>query len=144
MTNSLPRNDRLVTVDNECLKIPPSTSAHSLNSCGMMACCSSELIFTFLYVGSSIQNARKQFVTFVHNPFVNSAFHAPSQKKNLTELALESQIQWTLELRPAWHKNNLGYDQNFSFDLRPKSGVMTLMPVKAKTRGCKQRPEMHS
>ena len=29
--------------------------------------------------------------------------------------------QWTLELRPAWHTNNLGYVQNFSFDLRPKS-----------------------
>jgi hypothetical protein len=31
-------------------------------------------------------------------------------------------IQWTLELRPAWHTNNLGYEQNyFCFDLRPKS-----------------------
>jgi hypothetical protein len=29
-------------------------------------------------------------------------------------------IQWTLGLRPAWHTNNsLGYNQNFSFDLRP-------------------------
>ena len=55
-----------------------------------------------------------------------------------------SDIQWTLELRPAWHTNNLGYDQNFSFDLRPKSWVTTRMPVKAKTRGCKQRPEMRS
>ena len=53
-------------------------------------------------------------------------------------------IQWTLELRPAWHTNDLGYDQNFSFDLRPKSWVTTRMPVKAKTRGCKQRPEMRS
>jgi hypothetical protein len=25
-------------------------------------------------------------------------------------------VQWTLKLRPAWHTNNLGYDQNFSFD----------------------------
>ena len=55
-----------------------------------------------------------------------------------------SEIQWTLELRPAWQTNNLGYDQNFSFDLRPKSWVTTRMPVKAKTRGCKQRPEMRS
>ena len=53
-------------------------------------------------------------------------------------------IQWTLELRPAWHTNNLGYDQNFSFDLQPKSWVTTRMPVKAKTRGYKQRPEMRS
>jgi hypothetical protein len=40
-------------------------------------------------------------------------------------------VQWTLELRQTWHKNNLGNDQNFSFDLRPKSWVMTRMPVKA-------------
>jgi hypothetical protein len=55
-------------------------------------------------------------------------------------------IQWTLELRPAWHTNNLGYDQNFSFDSRPMSWVTTRMPVKANTCirlcGCKQRPEM--
>jgi hypothetical protein len=38
-------------------------------------------------------------------------------------------IQWTLELRPAWHTNNLGYYQNFSFDLRTKSWVTTRMPV---------------
>jgi hypothetical protein len=30
-----------------------------------------------------------------------------------------NRIHWTLELRPAWHTNNLGYDQNFSLDLRP-------------------------
>jgi hypothetical protein len=39
-------------------------------------------------------------------------------------------VQWTLELRPAWHTNNLGYYQNFRFDLRPKSWVTTRMPVK--------------
>jgi hypothetical protein len=27
--------------------------------------------------------------------------------------------QWARELRPAWHTTNLGYDQNFCFDLRP-------------------------
>jgi hypothetical protein len=34
-----------------------------------------------------------------------------------------NRLQWTLELRPAWHTNILGYDQNISFDLRPKSWV---------------------
>jgi hypothetical protein len=30
-------------------------------------------------------------------------------------------LQWTLfELRPVWRTNNLGYEQNFSFDLRPE------------------------
>jgi hypothetical protein len=28
-------------------------------------------------------------------------------------------IQWTHGLRPAWHTTNLGYDQNFCFDLQP-------------------------
>jgi hypothetical protein len=42
-----------------------------------------------------------------------------------------TQVQWTLELRPAWHKNNLGYDQNFSFDLRPN---LELLPA------CRSRP----
>jgi hypothetical protein len=40
-------------------------------------------------------------------------------------------VQWTLELRPVWHTKHLGYEQNFSFDLRPKSWVTTRMPVKA-------------
>jgi hypothetical protein len=28
-------------------------------------------------------------------------------------------LQWTRVLLPAWHTTNLGYDQNFCFDLRP-------------------------
>jgi hypothetical protein len=28
-------------------------------------------------------------------------------------------IEWIRVLRPAWHTTNLGYDQNFCFDLRP-------------------------
>jgi hypothetical protein len=60
----------------------------------------------------------------------------------------KKQVQWTLMLWPAWHTNSFGYDQNFNFDLWPKSWVTTQMPVKAKTCirlfGCKQRPEMHS
>jgi hypothetical protein len=73
---------------------------------------------------------------------------APRFLRHMSILVLlQFYIQWTLELRPAWHMNNLGYDQNFSFDLQPKSWVMTRMPVKAKTCihlcGCKQRPKMH-
>jgi hypothetical protein len=53
-------------------------------------------------------------------------------------------IRWTLGLWPAWHTINLGYDQSFSFDLRPKSWVTTWMQVKAKTCiglcGCNKDP----
>jgi hypothetical protein len=60
----------------------------------------------------------------------------------------QEQLHSGTELRPAWHTNNLSYDQNFSFVLRTKSGVTTRMPVKAKTCfrlcGCKHRPEMRS
>ena len=36
------------------------------DSCAEEACCSSELIFTFLHVDSSIQNKCEQFVSYIH------------------------------------------------------------------------------
>jgi hypothetical protein len=42
----------------------PTVNLNALcNSCAKIACCSSELIFTFLYAGSSIQNASELFVS---------------------------------------------------------------------------------
>jgi len=45
-----------------------STASHNAlcNSCAKTACCSSELIFTFLYAGSSIQNASDKLVSCTH------------------------------------------------------------------------------
>jgi hypothetical protein len=62
MTNSLQRNNKFVTVRNKCSK-NPTVSLNKLlrNSCADIACCSSELIVTFLYACSSLQNARQQF-----------------------------------------------------------------------------------
>jgi len=41
----------------------PTVNFNALcNSCAKIACCSSEMILAFLYAGSSIQNAREQFV----------------------------------------------------------------------------------
>jgi hypothetical protein len=52
------------------------------NSCPTMACCSSELIFTLFYAGSSIDNEREQFVSFV-----TFALHpAPQRKTNAVSL----------------------------------------------------------
>jgi hypothetical protein len=46
-----------------------------------IACCSSELIFTFLYAGSSIQTASEQFVWFVDLYFVSFSLHPTPQTK---------------------------------------------------------------
>jgi len=83
MTNLLHRNATFVTVHNECSKIAPSTSMHFAVRVCRSCAYSSELIFAFLYAGSSIQNAREQFVLFIHLPFVNFAFiQAHKQKYN--------------------------------------------------------------
>jgi hypothetical protein len=74
-------NDNFVTVHNKCLKIPPSSSVHFDNLCGRITFCSSELIFTILYVNSGIQNASKQFVSGSYLPFVNFALHPNPQTK---------------------------------------------------------------
>jgi hypothetical protein len=61
------------------------------NSRAKIACCWSELIFKFLYAGSGIQNERQQFVWFIHHSFSNFSLHSTPMKKNLKELALETQ-----------------------------------------------------
>jgi len=45
------------------------------NSCANMACCSSEFVFTFLYLGNRIQNASEKFVCFIRLYFVDFALH---------------------------------------------------------------------
>jgi hypothetical protein len=51
------------------------------NSCAKIACFSSELIFTFLYAGSSMQNERQQFFSCNHVSFLNFALHPTPQTK---------------------------------------------------------------
>ena len=57
-----------------------------------MACYTrtSELAFTYLYAGSSIQNASEQFISRIHLSFWNFASSRPTDK-NLRELDLEIQ-----------------------------------------------------
>ena len=50
-----------------------------------------ELIFTFVYAGSSIQNVSQQFVWCIHLSFVHFAVRPTSQQSNLTDLVLETQ-----------------------------------------------------
>jgi len=52
------------------------------NSCAKIACCSSELNFMSLYVGSNIQNVSQQFVSCVNLSFVNFALQLHKQKSN--------------------------------------------------------------
>jgi len=63
MMNLLHRNEKFVTVYNKCSKIPPSTSVCVRRSC--------ELITTFIYAGSSIQNANEIFVSCIHLSFLH-------------------------------------------------------------------------
>jgi hypothetical protein len=50
--------------------------------CAMTACCSSELVFTFVYAGSSIQNASEQFVSSINLPFASFTVHPTPQTKS--------------------------------------------------------------
>ena len=82
LTHLFPKNDKYITFHNKCLKIPPNLNLNALrNSCTKFACCSSELIFTFLCAGSSIQNASEQFVSCISLSFVNVAVYTTPQTK---------------------------------------------------------------
>ena len=70
----------------------PTVKLNALrNSRTKIACCSSQSLFAFLYAGSSIQNAREQFVSLIHLSFVNFAHHQTPTNNSLTELGLEIQ-----------------------------------------------------
>jgi len=60
------------------------------NSCAKIACCSSELTFTYLYACSSVWKASRQLISRIHLSFVNLASFNPINK-NLMELGLQSQ-----------------------------------------------------
>jgi hypothetical protein len=62
---------------------PTANLSALCNSCAKIACCSSELIFAFIYACSSIQNASGQFLR-IHFFFVNFALRPNSTNKNLT------------------------------------------------------------
>jgi hypothetical protein len=51
------------------------------NPCVQIACCPSELIFTFLYADSSTQNASEQFVSCIHVSFENFALYRQTPHK---------------------------------------------------------------
>ena len=53
----------------------------TVNWCAKIACCLSGLIFTFLYVNSSIKIAEK-VVPLVRLPFVNFALHPTQRQKS--------------------------------------------------------------
>ena len=52
----------------------PTVNLNALcSSFAKIACCSSALIFTFLYAGCRIQNATEQLISCIHLYFVNFA-----------------------------------------------------------------------
>jgi len=82
MTNLLHINDKFVKTKKK-KKIENSTASHNArcNSCAKITCCSSELIFTFLYACSSIQNASYKLISCAHLSSVNFALHPTPQTK---------------------------------------------------------------
>jgi hypothetical protein len=70
----------------------PTISLNALcNSCVKIACCSSELIFTFRYAGNSIQRGDRA-IHLTYPPFIcKLQFPSNPTNKNLTELGLAIQ-----------------------------------------------------
>jgi hypothetical protein len=61
--------------------VNPIVNLHALcNSFVNIASCSSELIFTLHYAGSSIQNAIEQFISCIYLSFEIIALHSNPQK----------------------------------------------------------------
>ena len=52
------------------------------NWCAKTACCSSGLIFTFLYIHNSIQTASEQFISCIHLSLYTSLFIQPHKQKS--------------------------------------------------------------
>ena len=82
-----------------------------VNQCARPTCCSSELTFRFLYAGSSIPNASKQFVSYIHLSFVNFPLN-PTPRINLSELVLK--IQTALSREPYGIRDTCSYELFFS------------------------------
>src|SRR5215469_8796145 len=80
MKNLLHRNDKIDTV-KKMVEYPTVNLNALFNSCAKIACCWSELIFTFLYPESSIQNVSEQLVSFIQLSFLNFAVHPTSQTR---------------------------------------------------------------
>jgi hypothetical protein len=83
---------KIVAAHNKRAKISPSTSVLFATRARILRVFASELIFTFLYAGISIQNTSEQFVWFIRLSPVNFALHQTPQTKIITELGLEIQV----------------------------------------------------
>jgi len=68
---------------------PTANLSALCNSCAKISRCSSELIFTFIYAGSSIQNASEKFVWCDHLSFCTLHSSSNTTNKNLTAIDLE-------------------------------------------------------
>jgi hypothetical protein len=78
MTHVFHKNYKYSTFHNKSHHQPHCTSQLVYK---VLACCSSDLIFTFLCAGRSIQNASEQFVSCVCLSFVNVTLHTTPQTK---------------------------------------------------------------
>ena len=73
--------NRSVSVHNKCSQNPTVNLSALRNSCANTTCCSSQLIFTFLYAASNIQNGSQQFVCCIRLYFVYFLFSTQLHKQ---------------------------------------------------------------
>jgi hypothetical protein len=85
--------DKYVTVHNKCFTIQPSTSMFLATPVRRRACCLSALSFTFLYAGSSIQNAIRLVC------FVNFSLHPTHKQKCNEEFAPDSNSSTSITIQ---------------------------------------------
>ena len=71
--------EKFITPLQQVFENPTSNLSALCKSCVKIAFCSSELLFKFLYTGSSIRNARERFVSRIHLCFVNLAIRPTAQ-----------------------------------------------------------------
>ena len=92
MINLLHRNDKFVAV--YICENPTVNLSALCNSCAKMACCSCELIFTFVYADSSIHNASERFVSSIHLTCLNFVVHQTPQIQFTTKLHVRFKGLW--------------------------------------------------
>ena len=68
-----------ICYSSQMFENPTTEISAPRNSCAKIACCSPELMFTFVYAASSTQNASELFVSCIRFPYVNFALRPTTQ-----------------------------------------------------------------
>jgi hypothetical protein len=78
-----------------------------------------EIFYYFLISRSAIKGQYRKRQSDLKEQTEMAPSYITKDSPRLLNMGIYSEkklLQWTFELRTAWHTNNLSYDQNFSFD----------------------------